>query len=527
MSVRAPLLSEAGGVRRTTAVLLTLGLVFALYDLGGRSLHDMDTPRWGQLAREMIRSGEWLVPTRYGEIYANKPPLYLWAVAGPSAVHGEVNAFLVRLPAALGFVLLVLGAASWARVRTGSESIARMAGLITLSTFSVAWLAREGRLDMFGAGIATMGAVALDRAACGKGTRFTPWIAGLWLGAALLTKGPPLLLIPIAILFAPQREQRLGDRLRRARPHVVFGVAIAVALAWFVPAVLHGGWETYGRLLLVDQATDRIAGQANHLHPWWRYALLIPTRMIPWGPVYVVALLLALSRPGRRGLGPVARVVVAALVVCIVFSLVPTKHVRYLAPVVPMLALAPAWWGECWAGRAARDGDRGWVAMFGTIALLGGGAGLVAAFFAGLLPPVTLPGLALLLVGGLAHRHARLPAPRRRALATLLLVLVCFVLLACTLRYRFRDRNKVRFNRSVAQLVDDRPVYTLYPVRPEDVFDGAPQAQRVHDPHGVARDAFVVLQAGALPVLREAHPRARVVIQPEGRHQFVVVYVRP
>ncbi|MFV1959955.1 MAG: hypothetical protein ACC662_11160, partial [Planctomycetota bacterium] len=74
-----------------TAVFVLLVLVVALHDLGARSLYTLDLPRFGVLAREMIRSGEWLVPVRWGQVYANKPPLEIWLIAAPAALWGEVT----------------------------------------------------------------------------------------------------------------------------------------------------------------------------------------------------------------------------------------------------------------------------------------------------------------------------------------------------------------------------------------------------------------------------------------------------
>ena len=528
----SPLLSEAGGARRTSWVLASIALLFALSDLGGRSLHDMDTPRWGMLAREMVRTGEWLVPTRYGEIYANKPPLYLWCVAGPAVVLGEVTPFLVRLPAALGFVLLVLSTATWARIRTGSESIARLAGLLALSTFSTAWLAREGRLDMMGAGLATAAAVALDRAASGKGTPRTPWVAGLWLGAALLTKGPPLLLVPAAVLFAPVQGQQLGARLRAARLPLVFGLAIAIALVWFIPAVLYRGWDAYGRLLLVDQAADRIAGQANHLNPIWQYLVEIPTWMLPWGPLFLGALIGVLIPRVRRSLGPVAPLMAATLCVFIVFSLIPTKHVRYLAPLVPLFAMAVAWWGERLLRRSPGTQPSPALAMVATVSLVAVAGGAVSGIWNvhdGLLAALAIPLLGMLAIGvhGFRGAHPDPTAQRRQVLGSTVLLAACLILLTCSLRYRFRLRNKVRFNRAVAERVADAPVHVLRPMRPEDVFEGAPQALSARDVAALpAREGdFVVLREAELPALAAAVPVLDVAVPAVARHRFVLVRI--
>ena len=52
--------------RRAGWLFALLVLVCVFHDLGARSLHELDTARWGQLARELIRSGSWPVPPRSG-----------------------------------------------------------------------------------------------------------------------------------------------------------------------------------------------------------------------------------------------------------------------------------------------------------------------------------------------------------------------------------------------------------------------------------------------------------------------------
>ncbi|HPR46160.1 MAG TPA: glycosyltransferase family 39 protein, partial [Ottowia sp.] len=239
-----------GDGRRGRLLFVALVVIAALYDLGSRSLHVHDTARWGLLAREMVQGGEWLVPHRYGDLYVNKPPLYLWLVAAPSALFGEVTPFWVRLPSAIGLVMLVLGTAAWARMRLGSAKAARFAGLLALATPSVLWLGREGRLDMFGSGLAVLGAWQVDVAASGRGSRRTPWLAGLLVGCALLVKGPPLLLAPLLVACLPFPGQPARERWRASRPWIVLPVGVGLALAWFVPAVLQAGWSAYGRPLL-------------------------------------------------------------------------------------------------------------------------------------------------------------------------------------------------------------------------------------------------------------------------------------
>jgi 4-amino-4-deoxy-L-arabinose transferase-like glycosyltransferase len=86
-----PVPSRAGTVLYVVALVL-----IAVWDLGGRSILHRDLPRFAVIAREMITGGDWLVPQQHGKPYLNKPILFIWMVAGPSALFGDANAVLLR-----------------------------------------------------------------------------------------------------------------------------------------------------------------------------------------------------------------------------------------------------------------------------------------------------------------------------------------------------------------------------------------------------------------------------------------------
>src|SRR5687767_4955563 len=107
---------------RTTRDAVFLGLLaFLLFSvgLGLRDPWPPDEPRFALIAKHMVESGNWLIPMRSGEPYADKPPLFIWAVAATYAVTDSLRfAFLFpSLFAGLMTVLLVfdLGRRLWTR----------------------------------------------------------------------------------------------------------------------------------------------------------------------------------------------------------------------------------------------------------------------------------------------------------------------------------------------------------------------------------------------------------------------------
>ena len=69
--------------------LLALGaaLLFG-WRLGSRSLENQDIIRNADIAAEMLRSGDWLVPRSCDTVYVEKPPLFIWAAAGTGRLLG-------------------------------------------------------------------------------------------------------------------------------------------------------------------------------------------------------------------------------------------------------------------------------------------------------------------------------------------------------------------------------------------------------------------------------------------------------
>ena len=81
---------------------------------GRTQLFDRDEPRYAQCSRQMLQSGDWVVPRLYDRIRAAKPPGIYWCQATMMAVFGE-NAFAARMPSVLAGLLtvVVLAAALW------------------------------------------------------------------------------------------------------------------------------------------------------------------------------------------------------------------------------------------------------------------------------------------------------------------------------------------------------------------------------------------------------------------------------
>ena len=103
-----------------------LFVVAWLVSLGQRGLYNPDEGRYAEVPREMLASGDWVIPHLNGLVYIEKPPLQYWATAISEAVFGQ-NDWAARLY--IGLCALATLYATWALVRRewGAAAAARAA----------------------------------------------------------------------------------------------------------------------------------------------------------------------------------------------------------------------------------------------------------------------------------------------------------------------------------------------------------------------------------------------------------------
>src|SRR5262245_63957616 len=113
------------------AALLVTGICLVLFftGLGAVPFYTRGEPREALVAREMLRTGEWLVPSRPEGELTRKPPLYYWIAASTlTALPGRPE-LAARLPSAILGTLGVLVTWAAVRARFGGE-VALLAALI-------------------------------------------------------------------------------------------------------------------------------------------------------------------------------------------------------------------------------------------------------------------------------------------------------------------------------------------------------------------------------------------------------------
>ena len=314
-------------------VILASGFILFL-NLWARTLENHDYLRYAESAREMIRSGDWLIPHLNGKIYIDKPPLTIWLIALPSALYGNVTPFLARLPSTVAAWMGIIVAFLWIRKLYGRNVCGLVAAGVLLSSYEYFIQGRMAKTDIILSGFILLSLFFFHLGYEARRTRKVYLFIGLsWFctGLGILTKGPllPLLSFLVILVFLI-KEKELG--LLVSRPFLLgYGVLIATALPWFLLFVHRVGWEPSIALVKQTQILRRRA-------PVYFYFVQIWGQFFPWS-LFLPFLSVGLWRQRRTLSASRESFFIIWFVTMFIFlTLYKYRASRYLLPTLPPLA---------------------------------------------------------------------------------------------------------------------------------------------------------------------------------------------
>jgi len=177
--------------------LLVLATFFFINGLGQVHLFDWDEINFAESSREMLLTGDYFTVQINFQQFWEKPPLFFWLQCASMSVFG-VNEFAARFPnAVIGLftlmVLFILGK------KLHTAKFGFVWALIYTASFLPHLYFKSGIIDpvfnlFIFAGI-VFGILAINKATDRRNKETV--LCGLFVGLAVLTKGPVGLLIPI------------------------------------------------------------------------------------------------------------------------------------------------------------------------------------------------------------------------------------------------------------------------------------------------------------------------------------------
>ncbi|CAG1000834.1 Undecaprenyl phosphate-alpha-4-amino-4-deoxy-L-arabinose arabinosyl transferase [Phycisphaerales bacterium] len=355
----APARAKAAGWR---GLLGLLALCLAVYLPGFFAMPpvDRDESRFAQASRQMVESGDYVVPRVRDVPRLNKPPMIYWlqSLAAQLCTFGDISAdaiWMYRVPSLLGAIATVL--LTW---RMGCSMFDPRAAWLGAALYAicpvVAWEARQARADMVLSAF-TIAAIwllweVIRRPTWGRVTAL--WIA---IGFGVLVKGPVAPMILGLGLLAWCVIRRSGRDVFRTRPWLGVLIVAAIVGPWAVLLAQQVGWRPYLEIIqreTIGRSLEPAEGHSGFpgFHVLAALILMFPASLWVGGGIWR-AVSLGIRGGGGGGFWNRMRAVrvgrpaecfllCIALPAWIVFEAISTRLPHYTMPLYPAVALLAA-----------------------------------------------------------------------------------------------------------------------------------------------------------------------------------------
>jgi len=393
LSADSPLTTKPNPCKGGAVLVLVLAACIYFAGSSGYPLLDPDEGRYAEIPREMLESGDWIIPRLNYVEYLEKPPLFYWCTAAAMALFGPHEWAVRTVPAVAGFLTVVLVMMFGSRLFGQRAGV--MGGWVYLTSVIPLILARLPIIDgLFALLLTATWMTWWEGYQAPAGPRKARWFMASWacLGLAVMTKGIAAIALTGWIVFAFVVVRSDWHGLRSMcwiRGLLIFS---AVVLPWHLTASLRH--PDFFHFYIIVQHFGRLVSE-EHARPFWYFLVILPFGMLFWTAIFFPAAVAALRRSrtvvrlpwvrtrdgatirkaprrpsdlsgGAKGEGALFLVIWVGAVVGL-FTLSRSKLVPYILPAYPAMALLIAHYVT--DGGLAKTSSR-WCAGFTAIFLV-------------------------------------------------------------------------------------------------------------------------------------------------------------
>ena len=326
-------------MRKSCVVIIGIFILLYILPLGIRPIIIPDESRYAEIPREMIASGDWIVPRLNGLRYFEKPVMGYWLNALSIKLFGE-NAFAVRFPSAAATGLSAFMVFLLIRRFSGEIAAATLAALIFLTSFIVFGIGTFNILDSMMAVFVTASMTSfffahdIDSLKKKKKNVYL-LLFGVFCGIAFLTKGFLAFAIPVvAIVPFMIWEGRFKELFTICWLPII--AAVLVVIPWAV--MVHFKAPDFWNFFVWNEHIKRfVSSGAQHHESFWYYVYLFPAAALPWSFLFPSAIL-GLKKTGIKAS-------ITRYAICwfffpfLFFSVAKGKILTYILPCFPPFAM--------------------------------------------------------------------------------------------------------------------------------------------------------------------------------------------
>ena len=269
-------------MKKLSLVVIGLFILIYIVPLGLRPIVIPDETRYAEIPREMLVSGDWVVPHLDGLRYFEKPVMGYWFNAAAMFLFGQ-NAFAVRLPSALTMGMSALLLFLLVRKFGGGYLAGISTAAVFLTSMEVFGVGCFNVLDsifsLFLAGAMVSFFFAHREKQSGRKIDFLV-IFGVFCGLAFLAKGFLAFAIPVMTIVPFMIWERRWQELVRIC-WVPLVAALLVALPWSV--IIHQREPDFWHYFFwVEHIKRFMSEDAQHPQPFYYFIPLLFLGGLPW-----------------------------------------------------------------------------------------------------------------------------------------------------------------------------------------------------------------------------------------------------
>jgi 4-amino-4-deoxy-L-arabinose transferase len=269
-------------IRKSSLAIIALFFLVYIAPLGVTSISIPDESRYSEIPREMVASGEWVVPHLNGLRYFEKPVMGYWMNAFSIMLFGE-NGFAVRFPSAASTGISALILFFMVRRFTEEYRSGLLSAAIFLTFLEVIGVGSLGLLDaplslFITSTMAFYFAAVMETHPVRKNLFLV--LSGISCGLAFLTKGFLAFVLPL-IIIVPYMvwERRFRDLLKSLWIPALS--AILISLPWAI--LIHLREPDFWHFFFWHEHIKRFMGEeAQHKESFWYLFKILPLAILPW-----------------------------------------------------------------------------------------------------------------------------------------------------------------------------------------------------------------------------------------------------
>lgn len=324
--------------------VIGLSILFLLLYIAPLNVRPVATPdeaRYGEISREMLITGDFIVPRLNGLRYFEKPVFGYWLNAASMALFGD-NGFSIRFPSALAVGLTALIIFLIVKRFHGSDKVALLSAFIYMTFIEVYGVGTFCALDSLLTFFLAAALCCLFVANTSTSVRNrSVWLllCGVFCGAAFLTKGFVAFVLPALTVIPFFLWEKRGRELF-ALPWLPLLGAVAVTLPWFLMIISRE--PDFWHYFFWHEHVQRFLSAKSGMHsrPFWFLIPFFITGAFPWTLIIPVAI----GQYKRELLhNPLVRFCICWMTLSLVFfSASSGKMATYILPCFPPLAVLVA-----------------------------------------------------------------------------------------------------------------------------------------------------------------------------------------